>query len=86
MQGVYLPIFRILTDAVFLVYETWRVLQGISEQKLKPSSSRAPLSLYWKQPGKRQYVLNSYHLGSPKSYSRPPFVFRDSICQIQNAR
>ena len=35
MQGVYLPIFRILTGVVFPVYETWRVLQGISEQKLK---------------------------------------------------
>ena len=84
MQGVYLPIFRILTGVVFPVYETWRMLQGISEQKLKPPSSRARLSLYWKQRGKRQYVLNSYHLGPPKSYS-PPFVFRDSICQIRNA-
>ena len=33
---------------------------------------------------KRQYVLNTYHLGPPKSYP-PPFLFRDSICQIRNA-
>ena len=33
---------------------------------------------------KRQCVLNTNHLGPPK-WNSPPFVFRDSICQIRNA-
>ena len=64
-----------------MFYKTRRVLQGISEQKLKPPSS----------PGSAVFVLKAvsninmymYHLGSPKSYSLP-FVFQDSICQIRN--
>ena len=59
------------------------VLQGISWPKFKPPVPRLRC-LCTESSVKSQYVLNTYHLGPPKSYS-PPFVFRDFICQIRNA-
>ena len=53
--------------------KTRRVLQGILEQKLKPPSSPAPLSLYWKQ---RQTSICIKHV-SPRS---PKIVFPAFRC------
>ena len=75
--------YRLSTRNVLL---TRRVLQGISEHKLKsPSSIPRLRCLCTESSVKRQYVLNTYHLSPPKSYC-PPFVIRDAInCQIRNA-
>ena len=48
-----------------MFYKTRRVLQGISEQKLKPPVPR--LHCFCTESSvKRQFVLNTYHLGAPK--------------------
>ena len=50
------------------------------ESKSKQKSPPVPVL---KVASKRQYALNTYHLGPPKLYF-PPFVFRDCIYQIPN--
>ena len=56
------------------VFQNWliRVLQDISEQKLKPPSSPAPLSLYWKQ---RQTSICIKHVSS-----RSPKIVFPAFC------
>ena len=48
----------------------------------KSKQKRPPVPVL-KVASKRQYALNTYHLGPPKLYF-PPFVFRDCIYQIPN--
>ena len=47
-------------------YKTRRLLQGISEQKLKPPNSSAPLYLYWKQRQTSICIKHESPARSPK--------------------